>query len=417
MSAALHRLPTELVELTCILGALSKADISSLRLVCRQLAKQVTPAFFQVYLDTITTDLSPKSLSRLEEISQHAQARQAVRTLVIDGMLSLPTELGSIELGQNIPGPWHRSSQGFLEPPFPAEIERLLHHTLIGGLPNCRSFVLSDNDGEKEGVNIDWVPLSDILALLLHCISEYRLPIKSFAIDFTILETEMIDITRFSTDVYRSSRFEEVWANHLQDLYLNFNDLRDLDRVQDFVTTIVARARNLRKLSLNFSAGFNADLVNDLLSFSPAWRPPLYYLSIRHVIFKDVDQFLGFLSLFRDTLRCFSSRLLGLRTGSWRQALPALTQTLPHLDELDIGSFSECIRISQHRLQLNYCYFCPIRNEPYPEDLELIAKAPKRGALITGVKYKGRSVDTVLELLVKTGYVFTRDGKISWSEQ
>ena len=175
MGPTLHTLATELVEL--IARFLGPADFCSLRSACKNLHQKSLHSF-GAFFTTIRTDLSQRSLQKLQLISEDDTLRLYVQKLLIK-----PIE-GEI-LGQGFQ--WDRHSSGHLEGRLPG-LEKL-QYLLAHNLPNCRSFHIFTLGGEED--ESDALTSSDVVALMLRIVPSISidaptsLPLKSFIVDFT----------------------------------------------------------------------------------------------------------------------------------------------------------------------------------------------------------------------------------------
>ena len=175
MEPTLPTLAMELVEL--IAHFLEPTDLSSLRLACKNLHRKSLYSFGACFT-TFRTDLSLKSLQKLQVISEDDNLRLYVQKLLIK-----PRE--GETLGQGFQ--WDRHSSGHLEGHLPG-LEKL-QYLLAHNLPNCRSFHIFTLGGEED--ESDALTPSDVVALILRIVpsisidASRSLPLKSFIVDFT----------------------------------------------------------------------------------------------------------------------------------------------------------------------------------------------------------------------------------------
>ncbi|KAF2137093.1 uncharacterized protein K452DRAFT_114217 [Aplosporella prunicola CBS 121167] len=415
-------LPAELVEQIC--DSLEAVDISSLRLVCIQLFEKTTRAFFITSFSTVTTDFCTKSLRRIEEISQHPQARQAVKELVVAGA----NDVGGMDpdLGHDIEGQWHRSIRGNLEAPLPDIVNRFLREVIVEGLPNCRSFRIRAISGPQyfpanlNGPSTAYLRLTDVVELLLSHFSEFRLPVKAFTLDISSSGTCQ-DMRPLRPDTYRNPNFVEVWSNHLQELDLVIWGWWDLTQeVKNFITALIGSATNLKTLSLDSSS--TDSLLDHISASQPSWKPQLHHLNLHYVSFDsdsffrswrpplrhlslysvhgDRHLFFNFLSIFRETLRTLSLKHVRLEIDSFQDFLSALAHCFTHLETVCL--FVICVRFPgfNHLRFVNYWWD---RAKDFPPGVRWIQQGSR--PLIGGIHYEGPDVVGVLESLVKVAYV------------
>lgn len=114
-----------------IVSRLKREDVSSMRLVCRDLEAKILHHFGRTYFKTITTDLSAKSLQDLKAISEHKGLKDHVKILCLT------------EMRPRFPGEgfiWKRQPTGLLVRPNPAV--DMLGDILVNGFEKCRSFTV-----------------------------------------------------------------------------------------------------------------------------------------------------------------------------------------------------------------------------------------------------------------------------------
>jgi len=155
MALTLPTLPIEVVEL--IAHALEPNQLFSLRLVCKQLHQKTLHPFGTCFT-TIRTDLSRKSLQKLQAVSENAQLQQHVQILLV-----IKGEDDTLGRGFQ----WHRHSSGHTEAPLPG-LEKL-QDILVHNLPNCRSFHIRSLGGSDDESN-DLTP-SDAIAIILSIVA------------------------------------------------------------------------------------------------------------------------------------------------------------------------------------------------------------------------------------------------------
>lgn len=232
MALTLPSLHIEVVEL--IAHALEPNELFSPRLVCKVLRQKTLHAFGTCFT-TIGTDLSRNSLQKLRVVSENAQLKQHVQTLLI--------RKGEDDtLGQGFQ--WHRHPADHTEAPLPGFEE--LQDILVHNLPNCRSFHIRNPGGSGEESD-DLTP-SDVIAIVLSIVAHTSLPVDSFIVDFG---SGYIDARRLQMWQYRQPLFRSGWS-HVQELSLVQSLMTS--ETFDWAIGLIVHATSLRKLSLGFDS-------------------------------------------------------------------------------------------------------------------------------------------------------------------
>ena len=390
MKPTLPTLATELVEL--IACWLEPADLCSLRLVCNDL-RQKSICLFGACFTTVRTDLSQKSLQKLQEISENDNLRLYVQKLLIKA--NKPEELG-----QGFQ--WHRHSSGYLEAPMPG-FEKL-QYLLAHNLPNCRSFhIWGPGCGPKD--EFDAFTPNDVIALILRMIPSLSieapnsLPVKSFIVDGippdvvdTPSPTGTIDAKRLQMWQYRQPSFREAWA-HIQEIVLHQAFKLEMD---DLGIDLILDATSLRKLSVNVGHDLPSDFLerlcqatflNNLESFELAWAQT------------SVETLSELIDRLPDTLRVFSLLCISLnRLTDWPIVLGRLKYQAPFLHSVSLCDLTSS-NIENPVISFSSLVIDPVVPESGGRKFTL-----KKNWLwqeISGVTYKGPRADKAMEKLVK----------------
>ncbi|KAF2142267.1 uncharacterized protein K452DRAFT_287488 [Aplosporella prunicola CBS 121167] len=248
MTAALFSLPIKLVEMIC--AYLRKANIGSLRLAYRELSTKTRPAFYLACFETVDLVLCKKYIERLAEIARHPQARKAVRKFKIRGN---PKGFGKRGFARNFEGQgdWRRTPSGYLEPPFPVDIDLLLGPILSDGFSNCHTFQLEYLPSDHDRSNKKMASEGDALAILLRFIASSSRPISSFHI------TTCGSLSRVPVPLLQDLSFTRRWQENLRELIFS-PPLVTPDKVLNSpASLLITKATNLTKLTLKlFYPGF-----------------------------------------------------------------------------------------------------------------------------------------------------------------
>ena len=182
MSLKCPTLPIEIVQL--IASTFEPVDLFSIRLVCRELYRKTLHHFIHTYFATIRTDLTPKSLQRLQNISDTAHLAQHVEVLHIaniDGTLGRGFQ-------------WHRHPSGLLAVPLVGA--DLLRNILVTKLVKCRSFLIDSYDEVQQRDETEFLIPGDAIGIVLSIVAETHLAIRSFTIQSQKGSTGTLDTKR-----------------------------------------------------------------------------------------------------------------------------------------------------------------------------------------------------------------------------
>ena len=389
MKPTLPKLATELVELiACWLGP---ADLCSLRLVCNDL-RQKSIRSFGASFATIRTDLSRKSLQKLQVISEDDNLRLHVQTLVI-------LQCKGEKLGQDFL--WHRHSSGYLEAPLPG-LEKL-QYLLAHNLPNCRSFHIYKPGGVK--TDYDAITTSDVVALILRIVPSISndhsnsLPVKSFIVGptsptvvVTPRFTGTIDAKRVQMLRYRRASFQKAWA-HIQELVLHHVFT---PTTLDWGMDLISNATSLRKLSLDFNYSYSRPFLERLCQVTSLHSLESFKLACARTSVEVLSRLIG---RSHDTLRVLSlSKIYLQRLTDWPIVLGQLRDQAPSLHSISIYSLANPDYEAKKIISFSSLIDDPVVPESGGRKFTLI-KDRKWRELI-GVEYQGPRVDKALDRLL-----------------
>lgn len=334
-------LPAELVE--HIASFLPKDDILNFRLTCRQFHQASQTTFATAYFFTVTLDLCPPTLQRLQRIAQADFLPRYVRTVIFTPN---PTPRCPIQPPLHLPGTgyhWARlplpdstteDGAHVLQPlnPSAGPINDL--RAALSALPNLQTLILSNDLGpEPEPPNSDSGGLffQDTLHIALLCAA--HLPLRTFRIQRGYIERSLTHAL-LPTSVL-SNLTPSTWGVHLVDLALRsypVANVADLEAQAGIMVVLVQRARALRKLALHdFARGFYREF---LTATTEAERLPLLEVlemrATEGVITADVLG--GFVLRFKDTLKHLY--LLSARMETTEEWKTVLAQWAGELDRL-----------------------------------------------------------------------------------
>lgn len=244
-------LATELVE--TVAGQLQPADLQALRLTCRQIEEKTFRFFCARSFKYLRTDLSRRSLTRIDALSKHTQFQSSVQGLAV--------ELGN-GIGRDIA--WQRHPWGPLPSPLHVEEIRRLRDNLAHHLVNCRSFFIVCQYPEGRP-DLTRMTLSDAVAIVFAIIDDARLPLKCFHLNYSSHRSRSLsmDMRRLSPLVLRQPGFSSAWG-HLEHFLLDQHlTLESFPLLLD----LVLNAPSLTSLFLNLSCqDLSAGLIHELAS-------------------------------------------------------------------------------------------------------------------------------------------------------
>ena len=392
MEPTLPTLAIELVEL--IARFLEIADFCSLRLTCKNLRKKSLHSFGALFT-TIRTDLSQKSLHKLQVISEDENLRLYVQKLLVK-----PVE--GETLGQGFQ--WHRHSSGHLEGHLPGLVK--LQYLLTHNLPKCRSFHIFTLGGEED--ESDTLTPSDVVALILRTVATFSidasmsLPLKSFIVDFSSpivglrsRNDNSIHAKRLQMWQYRQPSFRTAWAR-VQELVL---EQKLTPETFDWELDLILNATSLRKLSLDVGRDHSGPFLERLCHLSSFQSLESFKLARAST---SVEHLSRLIERSHDTLRVLSLKLVSTeRLSDWPIFLGRLRKHATFLQSVSIHW------LTTHSYEVHKVVMFPslLINSVVPDSggrrWTLTEKKWNKAKRIFGVDYEGPRVDEALDMLVK----------------
>lgn len=313
--------PIELIEAISVF-VLEPTDLCSLRLTCKLFYQVTVHHFGRTCLQRVETDLSLNSLQRLAMISQHQQLRHHVHHITINA-----NEVHRILFGRGFS--WDRHPLGHLIFPQPG-IQQLQDIRTL--LANCSSFHICGANLWGEDLGSDCLGLTDVVAIILHIVSETGLPVRFFSVDFKATnqgEAIAMDARRLYMPDLQKTGFITAWS-HLRELSLQ-QDVAP--GAANYVTELIVNAPNLLKLTIDFDHNDATESIIHRLSSADS-LPQLQQLELKCASIKREDQFLNFLRHFRHSLRTVYLSFIGLNVGGWRPVLASLSNDFTSLESI-----------------------------------------------------------------------------------
>ncbi len=406
MAFGLAMFAVEIIDL--IADALDRTDLLSLRYVCRELNRKTLRHFGYTCFRTVQTDLSRKSLQKLQELSEAESLRHHVHILFIK---IASTIHGRVYIDPEEQTLWPRHLSGYLEAPLPGAQQ--LRDILLERLVNCRSFHIYGFDNVEQPYESGHLLPSDAVGIILTVIAETSLPVKSFFVDYRHNQYSgrgRIDVKRLQMQPYQHPGFKSGWA-YLQELYLDY--YIDSDD-SDWVLNLILHAPNLQKLWLNFSQGADVPLIHRLTSEHRLPRLQYLRLTCAHV---TVGQISKLLTNSHDSLQELALRFVTIGSGgSWVEIFRELRANFPRLGSISLGWLRE--ETAEERMIISYP---SLQNNPLvPGSERTIPRSDCRllqplGLPITltyrkwcgemrvfHVRYHGSQMDVVLKALIES---------------
>ncbi|OJJ65342.1 hypothetical protein ASPSYDRAFT_85315 [Aspergillus sydowii CBS 593.65] len=211
---SLQNLLSELVE--AVAPLLESTDLCKLRMTCRTLYNKTYHVFWRTSLQTIRTDLSHSSLTKLDMLSNHPELCGYVHRLTFKAF-----DENSLILGEELD--WNRHSPGHLIDLQEQPAAKLLR-PILSRLVNCKSFECCSISTPDHLDFEDAHRATDAVQLILDIVAETRLPVSSLSVNFRDhYETGCVylDPRRLHLGYFKKPGFIDRWAQ-LEELILDF---------------------------------------------------------------------------------------------------------------------------------------------------------------------------------------------------
>lgn len=320
MATSLPKLPVEVVE--AIASDLNPTDLFSLRLSCKELKRKTLHHFGHTYFTILQTDLSRKSLQKIQSISENEQLRHHVQTLLIKNWAD--------DLGRGFY--WHRVEgrdlSGCVDARLSPGVQML--RAILKGMTNCRSFHIYSRGGMEEYYDSEYLLPSDAIGIVLAIIADTGMSIKSFFVDFRNWGSGSVDAKRLQMPRYQQPAFRIAWEK-LEELRLEHCLTSD---TFDWARDLVLHTTKLKKLSLNFNFDYSTSFLDSLLT-SPQTFHCLqeFKLGCAHTAVEDLS---SLLLRCHSNLRTLSFWHVYVKSGTWVQILKELRNNFPLLESISV---------------------------------------------------------------------------------
>ncbi|KAJ5807393.1 hypothetical protein N7447_010849 [Penicillium robsamsonii] len=326
-ASGIHSLPLEL--LADIARHTEASGLCALRLTCRALYHSSLRYFTQTFVHTLKTDLSPKSLARVEKAANDEIFGPCVHKLKI--IRNSKDCLGQL-------APDNTSNETYIQS----------WHDVIKRLVNCRSFELHYLTYTTLHPDGDGITLDAATGFLLETISTTNIPMESFSIDVMRYRDrrQQENITQFGLATFRIPAFSQ-----LKELSLAMPDAET--ETINWMAKTIQGAKSLRKLGILFSWNCKSTSLLSQLS-SVGCLPELQELTFSRMSI-DSSAALGmFLYNIRKSLRSVIFSVVQLEPRGWRSILRELSGDVYRLNSLILLRVVESQRLVSFRRILHY---------------------------------------------------------------
>lgn len=326
-ASGIHSLPVEL--LADIARFTESPDLCALRLTCRAMYQSSLRHFAQTFVHTLKTDLSPKSLARVEEAANDEIFGPCVRKLDIV-----------------------RDSKGCLGPLSPDTTSKGTYiqawRDVMKRLVNCRSFQLRNSAHTTPYLGDDAITLDEATGFVLEAIATEDIPIEYFSIDIMKFRSRAHEdnLTQYSITTFGIPAF-----THLKELSLAIPDT--LAKNIDWMAKMIQCAKSLRKLTILFTWRCESTSLLSQLS-SVGCLPELEELTFSRMSFASSAALGIFLYSIRNSLRRVTFHFVQLEFGGWRSIIRELGGGVYQLDSVTLHGVLEVNKFLSFRRTPEY---------------------------------------------------------------
>jgi hypothetical protein len=323
--ASIPLLPEEILGL--ITSTLEISDFSSFRLVSREVNKKTFQNFSSTYFGTVSIDLSPQSINKLQALSDQEHITQNIHTLLVKD------KRGTLGQGSLLNWNGYPSTDSPTSAP---DIARLCS-ILTKKLKACRSFSIEDHCSLADDDAFDRKRYSgsDAIRVVLAIISQTGLPVKAFSLHLGPRGAGRVDMKKLNMPHHYGPNLQSSWA-HLQELTLSFTVDSD---AFDWALSLIVQAKNLRSLMLGLdiheSEAFFARLSDH------GGLPKIEKLELKSTRISK-ETFLTLLLHFRPTLQTLVLRGVEFESGVWTSAFLEMRHATSQIHTLQISSLNDC---------------------------------------------------------------------------
>jgi hypothetical protein len=374
-STCFNSLSAELIEQ--IAYCLEPTDLSSFRLVCHRFNDTTWRCFCRTCFSTIWTNLTRKSLEKLEWIAENEDFRGLVQTVEI-------RSVGNIGQGHSEP----------LEVP----AVRRLRDLVLNKFVDCRSLAV---DGEWASNPQFRPPFIDALSIAFAFIVDTQRPLKSFCIKNINLGDDVVN--RLPSLLSQKAEFRAIWVN-LKELILG----PEIEVINiDWLADLTICASGLEKLVLDRSyCWIEVKWFCDRLS-SAQTLPKLQVLKLSGVDF-PLSTIWKFLGRLQGSLRSlsFNNCMIPEEGVPWNELLEALRFEPFTLESIEVIGLYQTSQTSQFKIYaITFSGLPHHLARPGKQGLKLRINRDyddEGNYVVNGASYSGPQMDRALDLLNMT---------------
>lgn len=335
-----------------IVGFVDKSDLLNLRLASRRLHQDTWQVFGSAFFRIVHFDFCIGSFENLQKISQHNDLRLSVRELRIGDHWACNNDdcramRSGHRLGQGYK--WTREASGCIDVDA-SEMVTSFRQVLTERLETCRNFCMRQGGHERPGEQGSdaLISMTDAVYLLLFAVS--KLPISSLRFEF--IPDIGLQPQELPRQIIDKCGITPAWADTLTELRLDWEFFPDQLDIVYIATSIITRAKALRRLHLDLQ-GFDDASANPLISrlLETSEVAPLTHLVLRRFHVQE-RQLSSFLQNFQDTLRYLHMSSITLGSGEWATVLSKSRRSLLLLDH-----FTLCDPSFENSQGLSPCFF------------------------------------------------------------
>ncbi|KAL3471129.1 hypothetical protein BJX99DRAFT_263575 [Aspergillus californicus] len=399
-----RKLPLELVEIigdSCLYD-----DLDNLRFTSRHIYHSTLCVFGKEHYQSICTNLSAKSLRRLQAVVGNKHLAKYTKSLCISNMHS--------ELGQGLDWGQEETIQQWTD--------------LLKSLPNCRSFRINARTRNRRLLSAPDLTSSDALNVLLRMILEAGVKAVSFDVD--IEGCSRLSSGRWSLNNLKQGHginsclplsvpeLLSSWST-LESLTLRSAMCGEVDFTY-FLGAMAAASSTLRKLSIA-CCSFGTEGVDLLRGLSELPAPiHLQYLTIIRSHFWSSESLLIFLRSQSHSLRSLSLSQVTLHNAPWLPMFETISEIYTALEYIALCELYESSSSSSPETSV-FC-FPEVLKDPIVDvsaggqskDMFHSHRYEDRAWDYEDIYYNGRRMDLALQKIVDGAEVRPLEWWVVW---
>lgn len=314
-----------------------KSDLLNLRRVSWRLHQDTWQTFGSTFFGIVNLEFCKRTFRKIKEIAQNDELRLFVRELRIgwdwasaacanDGCRN-PKHPHDHRLGQACH--WTRESSGCLDVTA-SEMAGGLRSMLAERLTNCRAIYMENLEPPRPGERgSDYaLVMLDVMHLVFFAIA--GLPITVLHLGHLTYWAVSDHFPELPRRVLESPALTTSFAHTLTELRLDWAFRSEQSELVHIATSIIIRAKALRRLHLSITMGWDGTAVLSRLLQAPE-VPPLTHLVLQNTNVWET-QLSAYLRRFRHTLRHLHISNIELDDGEWAPILSECRQNLVLLE-------------------------------------------------------------------------------------